>query len=825
MTANTLQVNMTRGEITPLAQARVDTDHYQAGLAAASNIVILRYGGVTRCPGTIFGGEVKTAARKTRFLPFAFNIDQKYYIEAGHLYFRFWTKSGYAIARVESTGTPVEVTTEYDEDDLANLQLRQVGDQIYLFCDGYQPQVLTRASETSWSIADYSPQDGPYLDVNTTGTSLKPSETGAVHPIMTSNTAPSGTVAATGDAADAYEVFDTNKSTTWVNGSVNEGELSYDFAGSATKICDAYWIRAVPNADPAGTPVAWEFQGYDGANWVTLDSRQGETGFSRGEVRFYEFLNKTAYQSYRLKWSGTDTPGNNDSRIGDMGWHEEGDSQTPFNLTASATTGINDGSGFLSTDVGRPIRLLGSDGRWRWARIAARSSSTVVTIRLYGHALPDLSPIVNWQLGVWGDGPGWPRAVALFGDRLIGGGAPEDPIALAASRSGDYDNLGVSAVVVDDDAVSIRMTGGQLNQIQWMLENGDDILIGTAGSLRSIAPTDPAKAFGPNNVRQREPTNVSVSSSIPVSIEDMVLFLDGSNTRLYETAYDYERDKYLARELSTLNEHLFRRSPVVQIAYQAHPHKILWGRREDGKLIAATYDREQKVFGCALVDFGGVVEDILTMPGSGDTHVMMIVRRTIDGGTVRYIEALADFHDDEVSTLPAVYAASALVYDGTATDTVTGADHLEGETVGVMVDGFDAGDAVVSGGEVVVPGGLEGEVIVIGKRMTWGGTTLRLEQYGQRDGSGLGRAVQIVGGKIDLYQSRGVTVGSLQQSDLLMFEDEVEEDPYEAPTVRTGAYPLMVDDSWLSNGQLVFGGSKMYPATVRGVSLQVDGEP
>ena len=45
-------------------------------------------------------------------------------------------------------------------------------------------------------------------------------------------------------------------------------------------------------------------------------------------------------------------------------------------LRLSSATGINDDQGFLATDVGRQIRLLGSDGKWRWAKIAARTSST-----------------------------------------------------------------------------------------------------------------------------------------------------------------------------------------------------------------------------------------------------------------------------------------------------------------------------------------------------------------------------------------------------------------------------------------------------------------
>src|SRR5690606_3969187 len=121
----------------------------------------------------------------------------------------------------------------------------------------------------------------------------------------------------------------------------------------------------------------------DGSTWVTIDSRQGETAWGGGETRFFEFANKTAYRYHRFQWLGNDDPGGTpDTRIAEIGFNRAAASQMAFNLTASSTTGINDGDGFKTTDVGRSIRLQGSDGRWRWAEIISRVSSTVVTIKL-----------------------------------------------------------------------------------------------------------------------------------------------------------------------------------------------------------------------------------------------------------------------------------------------------------------------------------------------------------------------------------------------------------------------------------------------------------
>ena len=146
--ATPIQLNFTRGELTPFLHARIDLDHYKAGMKTMRNWVPLRYGGMTRVPGSLFHGETKTSAKRSRFIPFQFNRAQRYAIEAGETYFRFWIPAG----RIESPpGTPVEVTTPYLEADLKYLQVRQSGDLVFITCRGYWPRVLTRNSETSWT--------------------------------------------------------------------------------------------------------------------------------------------------------------------------------------------------------------------------------------------------------------------------------------------------------------------------------------------------------------------------------------------------------------------------------------------------------------------------------------------------------------------------------------------------------------------------------------------------------------------------------------------------------------------------------------------------
>lgn len=684
-----IQLNFTRGELTPFMHGRIDLDHYRAGLAYARNWISLRYGGMTRLPGTLFYGETKTSAKLSRFLPFVFNQTQKYAIEAGETYFRFWTPAG----RIESPpGTPVEVVTPYLQADLKYIQTRQSGDLVYIFCRGYWPRVLTRNSETSWGIALYVPIDGPYLSINATATTLDPNAT----------------------------------------------------SGSVT-------------------------------------------------------------------------------------------------IVASAITGINGGTGFQTSDVGRSIRFLGVAGRWYWFVITARASTTSITATYMGRddgdtaAMPDHIASANWRLGAWSAYEGYPAAVGLYEERLVSARTDRQPTTVWGTVAQDtgLDDYSVQSPLVADDAFTARLNGG-LNAIQWIAD-GPDIILGTEGSLKVLGRNDPGAAFGPTNLRQKPQTAIPTSYVPGFFVESVLLFLDSYRAKLYEAIYANENQGYVARELSALNEHLLGLG-VTSVAYQAAPHKILWMTTDNGLLLAATYDRDNEIFGVTQCDLGedAYAEWAMSLPGDtvdGD-DVWLIVRRTMSGSEVRNIEKLSAFYRDGYSAQAyPVYAHCAGSYSGVATDTVTGLVEYDGDTLGVWADGVDLGDVQVEDNELVLPSGIEAATIVFGYRYSSLAHTLRAAEYGD-GGPGLGSTVLSTEAKIDMYQTPFLRVGmgtlSVDDYDIgldeLRADDWTEIDPFEAVPLRTGVISMPTDDSWSNGGVCTIETNKMYPATVRAILTTLEGE-
>jgi hypothetical protein len=778
----------------------------------------MRYGGLTRKPGSFFDNSTKTPAKKSELRWFNFSQTQNYAIEFGDLYIRFHTING----RVETApGVAYEVAAPWLEADLPNIVIQQAGDVVYVYCKGYQTRELKRIAETNWTLGLYVGKFGPYLQENDTATTLlTPASYGSAVPIMTSNTAPSGTVSTSG-MSFPYGAFDGNIYGDTANTSSNADFIAYTFGGGITKVIDAYWVKASSGSNPSGAPSVWEFQGFDGVNWIPLDSRQGQTGWYVGETRFYDFINTVAYSAYRIIWSGTGFIGTSESRIAEMGWHQSGDTQTAFNLTANNTTNINSGTGFQTSDVGRPIRLLASDGKWRDAVIVARTSTTVVTIRLYGHSLPNLAPISRWQLGAWSVVTGFPAVGYMYESRLGSANTTHDPLDTWLSKSANYTNQGISVPLAETDAVDVRMSNGQLNEVLWAVEAGD-LMVGTAGGVRVIGRNDPGKAFGPTNVRQKGQTAVRASSIQPLVIERTVLFPELHNRALYESAFSFESDGYVALELTMLAEHIFT-GVIKQMAYQDTPNKVLWVVLQNGDMAACTYDRGQKVFGVCPCDTDGDYESVVVLPGTTYDVPMFIVKR----GARRDIERQADPFRVGRSTYPLpVYFDGCSYYNGAPTASLSNLTQLASLTVGYWADGADRGNIAVSaGGIATFPSGITYSQVVIGRRYLSRGQTLRLSQAGNGDGGIMGRSVRVVEGFVDMLESYGLMAGGLSTPLEKMTSEEDNALRPVVPNLITGFAKMHTDDSWQNNGVYVFETDKGYPTTIRSIMTSVETEP
>jgi hypothetical protein len=174
---NYLQTNFTAGELSPRLFARVDLSRYQNGCSELVNMVVQPHGGATRRTGSVFAGEVKDSSKTTILRRFEFSTVQAYVLEFGEGYIRFFRNHG----RVELAGVPVEVATPYLTAELRGLRFAQSADILYIVHPNHAPRKLSRLSDTSWTLTTVDFTDGPWLEQNTTTTTIAPSaRTGAI---------------------------------------------------------------------------------------------------------------------------------------------------------------------------------------------------------------------------------------------------------------------------------------------------------------------------------------------------------------------------------------------------------------------------------------------------------------------------------------------------------------------------------------------------------------------------------------------------------------------------------------------------------------------
>ena len=275
-------------------------------------------------------------------------------------------------------------------------------------------------------------------------------------------------------------------------------------------------------------------------------------------------------------------------------------------LTASSTTGINDGAGFKSSDVGRSVRM--KDG---WGVITARTSTTVVTWQIK-QDIGSASATTDWALGAWSDDTGYPRTVSFFEQRLVFGGSTAYPQTIWASESGFYEHFHRGAGD-PADAFIYTIAANKVNVIRW-LAPARDLIVGTAGGEFKVGrPT--GEPLQPDNVQITQQTTYGGYNTQPIQIGNAILFVQRQRKKIREFSYRFEDDAYLAPDMTLLSEHITGNG-IFDVDYAQEPNGIYWAVRDDGILLGLTYQREEDIIAWHRHIFGGSYK--LTFNGASD---------------------------------------------------------------------------------------------------------------------------------------------------------------------------------------------------------------
>lgn len=455
-------------------------------------------------------------------------------------------------------------------------------------------------------------------------------------------------------------------------------------------------------------------------------------------------------------------------------------------LTSAATTGATtltaSASLFTSNDVGRVVRLkVGTT--WGWGTITSYTSGTQVNVT-WTTAVGGTTASATWRLGAWWGVEGsaatanYPACTTFHQDRLVFSGSASYPNRLDASNTSDYENFAPSAAdgtVVDSNALGFSLNSAKVNAITWMISDDVGLLMGTASAEWVMAASTLQAAVTPTNVTAKPTTTYGSTGVQPVRVGKSTLFVQRTKRKVREmtSMSNVGGSQSQAPDISILAEHLTK-TGIKEMSVQLAPHPVVWFVRNDGVLVAMSYDKDANLLAWHQHSLGGysnaaqtappIVESVacIPAPSTDRDQVWVAVQRYINGSVVRTVELMQKYWEDGDTLTNAFFVDCGATYSGAATTTVSGLTWLKGQTVSVLADGSVHPTCVVDGSGVITLQ-RSASTVQVGLGYSSTGKTMRIEAGGA-DGAAQGKLKRIHRAIFRFFQSVGLNVQATNQT-------------------------------------------------------------
>ena len=624
-----------------------------------------------------------------------------------------------------------ERSTTYTTSQIDDLFFTQSADVLFIAHPDHKIAELKRLADTNWTLTDLTLKDGPYLPLNTEDTTLtvatsisSNSDRGLIATLEDTNIDASGNkfkIPNHGLVDNSLVYFDgsdlpngISASTDYhvISATLDEFQVSLSQGGSADTFTDAgtgtrklyykqYGYELVGEMSKDGPDVDNNF--FTLINHPLVNGQRvfylggtGLSGVSPGEGNEYFIIGATT-NTFKLANSvGGDEIDISGTVTAELKFYKKFiPAYTKITLEASSTTGINDGDGFKSTDVGRIIRMnteVAPQIKWGYVEITAHTDTKNITA-VVSEPLAYTDATTEWQLGSFSSTTGHPRTVQIYQQRLVLAGTSEEPQTVHFSKTGDFDNFAASEPIgvqtgnfnsagasimgeqiYSDNAFSLLISSDTVDKIEWINE-GRRLSLGTSGGIYQMFGNRDDVTITPFNFTVEKISNWSAhDSATPAQIGNNVLYVQQNGRKVRELIFDREQEQYSAKDI-TLRAEDITQTGIKALVFQDQPASLLWVVRTDGKVATCTYNTDLNMSSWALHIIGGAhtdatygnhakVESASVIPrgsgASGHDQLWMVVKRDVD-------EYLTQFpHTDINSGTNVITIASHGLNDGDA---------------------------------------------------------------------------------------------------------------------------------------------------------------
>jgi len=347
-------------------------------------------------------------------------------------------------------------------------------------------------------------------------------------------------------------------------------------------------------------------------------------------------------------------------------------------------------------------------------RVTGFTSATVVVVNVL-EEFGRTDATRDWYRGEWDSTPGYPTAVSLYEGRLWWAGRDKAWGSVSDAFTSFDDR------VEGDSAPIPRTVGfGPVAKAAWLMPLSR-LVMGITSDTLSIRSNSFGNILTPENTNVKPGSSHGAALKAPLVISSRGYYVQRALNKIFELEYSLDQDIHDATDLCVLNPSICS-AGIKRIAVTMEPEIRIYVVLDDGNARVYLMDKTEEVRAWSRIETDGDIRDIIVLPGTAEDRVYFQVSRT----NGMYFEKLALFSESIGGTVSKTFD-SFKTYTSPGT-TISGLDHVEGQTVYTWADGQarDSGD-VVNGGSITVSDSWTD--VVVGLRYTADYTTSPVGQY------------------------------------------------------------------------------------------------
>jgi hypothetical protein len=653
MSINFFQNDFKSGELSPEVWARNDRPFYKSGLEIAKNFTPLLTGGIRFRPGTGYSNHTKLNYDAFG-LPFRFNIDQAYSLEFTDYKLRFH-KDGGALLETAKTITGLVVATGVITSATHGFS---TGDEIYIDTLvgpeelNKQFYLVVRVDANTFTLKNV---DGTAIDTTALTAYASGGTAARVYEITSPYTVAEAKQIKYCGTADLMYLFHPDHEPRVL---IRSGATSWSI-NTYTRYSAQWTITGITKANPGVVTTATD-HGLVAGDRVYIAQVVGMTEVNKTEFLVGTVASSTTFQLKTLADANVNTSaygawvsGGKVAQVRDKGLAITGISKAAAGVVTIA------GHGYATYDkiyVAGVVGMTEVNGLFFW--VEKIDANTFYLTNELGTRL-DTSGYTAWSSGGTselihglftkiGD---FPTAGGFYGGRMAVGGPDNDPDTFWLSRGPDpetgeseFDDFSIGTEDTDGCIFLIPALNFQAHRILWFSGVPNFMVVGTTSGIYKANGGADGAAITPTNIAVTPMSSVGVADMMPCVINNLTYYVEQGGLTLRGFGYSLLEDSYKAYDKNILSDEITQ-GGIVQIAYAKGRPEIIYLVRADGVLLSCTILESDDVAGWGRVHIGGEgkVLSVVTEPkSSGFDRVGVIVERTINSATRRYIEYLSE---------------------------------------------------------------------------------------------------------------------------------------------------------------------------------------